>query len=387
VSEAIGRDRLTRGDRHLPLRDMAWTMRAAALRGVRPLVDSLGGDGAELLARFGIRFDAVDTHDAVVRAVAVARVLEHAAREFSCPDFGLRLAAQQDVSILGTLAVAIENSSTIGDAVACTSRFLFVHSPALSLSEIADPEGRPGVVGLRYGIGERGQASPQGTDLGLGLAHRILLLLSGGTYGLRSVLLPHPPLARLACYTEFFGADVRFCQPAAVLRIPRSLLAQPTDGGNEVLRALAVNYLETHFPRPARSVAARVQDALIRSLGSSTPRIDAVASAMQMHPRTLQRYLAAEHTTFAAVVDDARRHTAYQLLTESDIPLSRVAGVLGFASQSTLTRASRRWFGVSPSEIRRRGRDGGDSGIDVTTGHPSSLTEAGGTGIGPGPAS
>ena len=37
------------------------------------------------------------------------------------------------MAVLGPLALAIESSDTLGEALDCTTRFLFVHSPALTV--------------------------------------------------------------------------------------------------------------------------------------------------------------------------------------------------------------------------------------------------------------
>jgi AraC-like DNA-binding protein len=330
-------------------------VRAAALRGLESLVDRLGGDGAELLGRFRVPRGALDAEDAVIPSVTAGRLLETAAAELGCPDLGLRLAEQQNADVLGPLAVAIENSQTMGDALDCASRFLFVHSPALTVTLVPDPQGIPGVRGLRYGSTEPVPLPPQAIDLGLGLLHRIITLLYGGRYGLHSVHLPHAPLAPVSRYTEFFGADVRFGRDAAVLRLPAAFVDTPLQGGNEMLRAIAVEFLEGHFPEPGRLVAPRVRAALSQSLGSAQVRVDAVARLLQLNPRTLQRYLAAEGTTFEAVLDDVRRQTAHRLIIHTDLPFSQVAAMLGFAEQSGLTRAVRRWYGRPPREVRRRG--------------------------------
>jgi AraC-like DNA-binding protein len=331
-------------------------IRAAALRGFTPLVDSLGGDGAALLGRFGLTGEALLDDNALVPAATVGRVLETAAATLDCPDFGLRLAQRQDTSILGPLAVAIENSPTIGDALDCASRFLFMHSPVLSVSRPADPEGQSGVVGVLYGTTEPGaRLSPQVVDVGLGVVHRIILLLNGGRYGLRSAHLSHPPLAPISCYTEFFGADVRFDRAAALLRVPAALISTPLRDRDNILGAVAIDYLDSHFTDPRRTVTAQVHDALARSLGTTPMRISPIARLLRKHPRTLQRHLAAEGTTFEGVLDDVRREAAHRLLTRTDLPLSQVAAMVGFAEQSALTRAARRWFGDSPTHIRRNG--------------------------------
>jgi AraC-like DNA-binding protein len=331
-------------------------VRAAGLRGLPALVDRLGGDAAALLGRFRIPPGALDSDDAVIRAGAAGRVLETGAAELACPDLGLRLAGQQSTAVLGPLAIAIENSPTFGAALDCAGRFLFVHSAALTVAQIPDPDGHPGVVGILFAGSAAEPLPPQVTDLGLGLLHRIIVLLHDGAYGLRSVHLPHPPLAPVDRYTGFFGADVRFGRDAAVLRVPQSLSGTPLPGGNRVLRDVALDYMSSHFPAPGQAVTDRVRRLLTQSLGAAPVDVAAIARLLRTHPRTLQRQLAAEHTTFESILDDVRRAAAHRLITQTDLPLTQVTAMVGLAEQSALSRAARRWFGVPPRELRRAGR-------------------------------
>ncbi|MEU7905606.1 AraC family transcriptional regulator [Actinoplanes sp. NPDC049118] len=331
-------------------------VRGASLRGLPELVDSLGGDGAGLFAQFRIPLAALDSDDAVIGSTAAGRVLETAAADLGAYDLGLRLAGQQNATVLGPLALAIENSPTFGDALDTANRFLFVHSPALTVSQIPDPAGRAGVVGLLYrGTGET--LPPQVVDLGLGLFHRIIMLLHGGSYGLRSVHLPHAPLAPIDSYTGFFGADVRFDRADAVLRVPAALASTAVPGGNQVLRDIALDYITSHFPAPGRALSGRVHLLLTQALGSSPVEVAAIARLLRTHPRTLQRRLAAEQTTFETILDDVRRDTAARLITQTDLPFIQVTAMVSLAEQSALSRAVRRWFGVTPRELRATGED------------------------------
>ncbi|WP_433292020.1 AraC family transcriptional regulator [Actinoplanes sp. CA-030573] len=332
---------------------MGSVVRAAGLRGLPGLIDELGGDGRGLLARYGVDAALLETDDAVMPSLAAGRILEAAAADRDCPDLGLRLAARQDIAVLGPLAIAIENSATLGEALDCATRFLFVHSPALTVTQVPDPSGRPGVIGLRYGSTEMDPMPPQVCDNGLGLLHRITVLLAGGRYGLRSVHLTHRPLAPVARYTEFFGADVRFGQAAAVLRVPATLNDATVAGGNRVLREVALDYMRSHFPAPEQGLDERVRQLLTQSLGSSPAGIAAVARRLQIHPRTLQRRLAESGTTYDTILDAVRRETAHRLITTTDLPFSQVTAMVGLTEQSALTRAVRRWFGVGPRDLRR----------------------------------
>jgi AraC-like DNA-binding protein len=334
---------------------MGSMVRAAGLRGLTGLIDDLGGDGRQLLARHGVDAAALDTDDAVIPSLAAGRLLEAAAADRDCPDLGLRLAARQDIAVLGPLAIAIENSATLGEALDCATRFLFVHSPALTVAQVPDPSGRPGVAGLRYGSTDMDPLPPQVCDNGLGLLHRIIVLIGGGRYGLRSVHLTHRPLAPVARYTEFFGADVRFGQESAVLRVPVALTDARVAGGNRVLREVALDYMRNHFPAPEQALQERVRQLLTQSLGTSPADLAAIARRLRTHPRTLQRRLAETGTNYDKIVDAVRRETAHRLITTTDLPFSQVTAMVGMTEQSALTRAVRRWFGVSPRDLRRGG--------------------------------
>lgn len=349
---------MTARDTYLILPDMA-VMRSAGLRGFRATVAELGGDAEALAARAGLPVAALDTDEILVPDERVAAALENAAAALGCPDLGLRIAARQDLGMLGALALAIRNSATVADALDCTSRYLFVHAQGLSLTLVPDPYRAPGIVALRYGRppGAPDPAGPavQGTDLGLGFVHRAITALVGGAYGLRGIELPYHPAAPVSVYEEFFGVPVRTRRPAALLRVPTSLAAVPLRNGDARLRDLAIAYLAEQAPGGHAGVVPRVRAAIHRTLGTAAPEIGTVAALLALHPRTLQRRLREHGTTFAEVLDSVRMHTARHYLTDTDLPMSQIARLLGLSEQSTFTRCCRRWWGMTPREVRRGG--------------------------------
>jgi AraC-like DNA-binding protein len=78
---------------------------------------------------------------------------------------------------------------------------------------------------------------------------------------------------------------------------------------------------------------------------------------LRLHPRTLQRHLAAENTNFEAIHDEVRRDAAHRLITRTELPFSQIAAELGMTEQASLTRAVRRWYGLAPRTLRRTGPD------------------------------
>ena len=342
------------GDNYLIMDDMS-VIRSAGLRGFRALVAELGGDAEHLARSAGLPPAALDSDDLLVSDFAMADTLELAAQQLDCPDLGLRLAARQDLGMLGPLALAIANSSTLADALECTSRYLFVHAESLSLGLEADPYEVSGVVALRYGSRTDLEVTVQGTDLGLGFLHRSIERLMGGPYGLRTVELPYQPAASLDRYEEFFGVPVRVNRKAAMLRVPTSLAARPLAGADKNLRMLSRAFLAEQASDTGPDAAPRVRAAIGQVLGTSPPEIVSVARLLATHPRTLQRRLAAEGTSFSAILDSVRRTEARRYLTTTDMPMGQVAAMIGLTEQATLTRCARRWWGSTPTEVRKAG--------------------------------
>src|SRR4051812_43552031 len=169
-------------------------IRSAGMRGMRAVVAELGGDAESYARMVGLPVQALDSDDMLVEDHAVAVLLELAAADLDCPDLGLRIAMRQDLTMLGSLAVAIQHSATLGDALECTTKYLFVHGRGLSLALGDDPSGRRDAAGLYYRPCTS-DGPVQGTDLGLGFLHRAITYLHQGEYGLHEVWLPYRPAA------------------------------------------------------------------------------------------------------------------------------------------------------------------------------------------------
>ena len=77
-----------------------------------------------------------------------------------------------------------------------------------------------------------------------------------------------------------------------------------------------------------------------------------MAVLLGVSERTLQRRLTELGRSFSDVVEDFRREEAARLLATPGLHLVEVAGRLGYAEQTSFTRAFRRWTGTTPGAWR-----------------------------------
>jgi len=132
------------------------------------------------------------------------------------------------------------------------------------------------------------------------------------------------------------------------LRLPSSwLVPQPSEN-----KRTAEEGDQTPAPDVTRSVSELVRDHCFQQVGNTEFNLESASQACRMRPRSLERQLAAEDTSFRKILDDVRHQTALALVMETDRPLTKIAMETGFTTPSSFTRAFRRWTGVSPSDKR-----------------------------------
>jgi len=281
------------------------------------------------------------------------RAVEMAATATGTADFGRRLAVRQDLGILGPLAVAVRTAATVADVFGVFNRFVDAYSGGLSITVHPEPEKEYRLLGWQLRLDPL-PPHAQAAELSLGVMIGALRMFLGEEYRPAAVYIPHRRLTSAAEYGRYFGCPVRDQMPVAGFRITSADLARPLDQ-DLLTHRTAIGYLKsTADARAVNTIVRSVSDVVRALLPSAGVTIDLVARSFGLHPKALQRRLAAEGTNFAAVVDQVRRETAQRYLRDTDITLGHLSRELGYAEQSVLTRACQRWFGQSPFAYRSR---------------------------------
>ena len=100
-------------------------------------------------------------------------------------------------------------------------------------------------------------------------------------------------------------------------------------------------------------IVAAVEAAIRSDLGRSWT-LNEIARRLATSPRSLQRALATESARFVDVLDEIRVAEAKRLLLGSELSVTQIGYVCGFADTSHFSRRFKQRLGVSPSALRAR---------------------------------
>lgn len=101
-------------------------------------------------------------------------------------------------------------------------------------------------------------------------------------------------------------------------------------------------------------LADRVRAVLRDFLPAGEARAQAVAEELFLSQRSLQRRLAAEGTSYQAVLDAMRAAMARDYLERTDLSTEEIAYLLAYRDASSFFRAFQNWTGTTPGTLRRR---------------------------------
>ncbi len=159
----------------------------------------------------------------------------------------------------------------------------------------------------------------------------------------------------LSDHFRLFGSNIHFGKPASMVRVGSNELVIPMPNADPDLYLVARSSLLNPFP--CRQDDDDPVDQLRRfinvQLDKNNITLELASKNMGVTQHQLRRLLKKRGTCFQCVVDDTRKAVAKHYLTQTDFRFSEITFLLGFSDQSVFTRAVKRWFGVTPKQLRR----------------------------------
>lgn len=330
------------------------TIAAGAVAKLLSSLPALGLDPPEICA--AARFDARGCADACARVPlsSLHALWEVVEARTGRADLALVTAEGYQPGDYGLVGFVAMSCPTLGDALVQVERYigLWTDDPSVCLR----PDGRVEVV-YRSDIDDR-PGLRRATEATIAEVLHGARIVTQRRIAPVEVCFRHPAphvTHRGETFAAFFGAPVRFGQPATWIRFDPADLAAPLPRADDKLRLFLSRLASDALDSKAASstLVSRLREIVADELRRGVPSIDAVARRLAMSGRTLRRRLDDEGTTFSDVIDETRADMARAYVRDRRLPLTEVAFLLGFSEPSAFHRAFKRWTGSTPGVFRQ----------------------------------
>lgn len=158
-------------------------------------------------------------------------------------------------------------------------------------------------------------------------------------------------------YTELFHCDLKFGHAFTGFSFSKRYLRKIISRSQRELELWLrdspadLMYLSPTDP----SMTASVKSALRTYLETQKRILDfeTICEGFNMTPQVVRRRLVSEGSSYQKIKDAVRRHLAFELLKNKQIPISDIAVNTGFSEAAAFSRAFKKWTGKSPAAYRK----------------------------------
>ncbi len=287
---------------------------------------------------------ALDDYHTLIEAIA----------DSEWPDlrFHMRVCAGMRCEDFGAFGLAFKSAPTLRHAFQRMGRYTRLHNQVSRFSF----EARDGVF---FWTHEKPRLERLGAHLSneAAMATTLTLGRETTTQGLTPlrVQLAHERDGATDALEEHFGITPVFGAEFDGMQFAQVDIDRPTTVGDPAIWTFFTDHLESSLPaadQDDRPLETQVVEEIAKLLSGGVPQLSEIAASLAMGPRTLQRRLSERGKTYQALVNEARRQLAQQLVSGSRYTLSEIAFLTGFSEQSAFTRAFKRWSGKTPGAYR-----------------------------------
>lgn len=262
--------------------------------------------------------------------------------------------AHVPLTIMGPLGTLIMASDTLGDGVRALERYVGLLFPAYAM-RVESLRDEVHVIVTR--LSDFGEVDDLLTEIVLGVFLQVQRFVAEPLSDFE-LHFCHGPGPQAFATADPMVRAVHFGARVDRITFPRRLMAVRTVTGSRVLQAELTRALEQMARQdgPAQALTQQLRR-LIRERMAAGQSLhgDALAEALGLSRRTLDRRLSAEGVSLATLASDARMTLADTLLLTTSMLLIDIARRAGFTEQSNFTRAFKQRFGCTPRERRRAG--------------------------------
>jgi AraC-like DNA-binding protein len=308
----------------------------------------LGVDPAPVLAASGVPPELLRDTENRISFGMLGSLVHEAAAASGCPHIMVLVGLQGGAHSLGVVGRLMVTAPTLREAILdlCVNQVRYING-AVTYLTIHDGVGFWGYAVQAPPLRGIGGILDGAIGVGIALLRQLIGLQA------EEVRLSHAAPLDPAGYRAAFGVPVVFDAEQSCVVVPAAILDMPVKTAEPVLRKILQRQVSEYWARIEPSMAEQTRRLLAAHVTAGEPTLELAAAALGIGPRTLNRRLQAEGTSFRAVLGEVRYNVAQQLLGTTRLPVTEIGVALGYASPPGFVRAFRRVAGLPPREWRR----------------------------------
>lgn len=329
-------------------------LRKMALTGFPEIARELGADPTQILNNYGLPYDyftniKADDLMTIEEAEQLLRTLANKTRQHHC---GALLGIRHDITFLGIIGYIMTQSSTVGEGLNALHEHLSFHAEKAQ-SGVTNYGNR---CGLYWSSPLPFEQQRYTNEVAMAQGMVILKALIGHRFRAKAVHFKHLEPHDISPYQKIFQAPVLFGQTKTEIIFTTALLKKKIIKADPLLKEILITQIEQLHPLKHDDLLGEVEALVRRSLQSQQYQIEKIAKHLSLHPRTLQRKLQNMGTSYSELLETIRKSIAIERLTNTNLSIIQLSDYLGYADNTALTRAFKRWFGMTPTEWKKQHR-------------------------------
>ncbi|MBV6439730.1 MAG: AraC family transcriptional regulator [Haliscomenobacteraceae bacterium CHB4] len=312
---------------------------------------SKGADLSELCRAIGVTPETLDRPDAFVDLDQSIEAWKAAIRTTGDSFLGLHMGEVTSPGLAGILGFLMETSPDLLNAFTHATQFNgYISNMTVFTLEVRGDEFFYFAEPLEVWNNASPETARQVVDHSAAAFVHLTKLLSGKTkYPLRvSMRYPRPQDTRE--YLRVLKTEPLFNQTCNCLVYRLRDMHLPVIGHNPQLNQMFRELLEKEIAKTKQraTFTNEVRRVILQNFSSTMPQLNDVVEYLHVTPRTLQRKLQEEGTSFQHIAESVKSELAIGLLKNRSLTVNEVAYRLGYTEPSVFRRAFKKWTGVSP---------------------------------------
>jgi AraC-like DNA-binding protein len=326
------------------------------IRNIFLAATSKGADLGELCRAIGITPEMLDRSDAFVDLDQSVKAWEAAIHATGDSFLGLHMGEVTSPGLAGMLGFLMETSPDLLSAFTHVTQFNgYISNMTVFTLEVRGDEFFYFAEPLEVWNNTSPETARQVVDHASAAFVHFTKILSGkAKYPLRiSMRYPRPTDTRE--YLRVLKIEPAFNQPCNCLVFRLRDMQLPVIGHNPQLQLMFRELLEKEIAKTHQreTFTNEVRRVILQNFSSTMPQLTDVVEYLHITPRTLQRKLQEEGSSFQGIAESVKSELAIGLLKNRSLTVNEVAYKLGYAEPSVFRRAFKKWTGVSPKGYAR----------------------------------